>query len=219
MSEFFDLVDEFLGDDDAISDIRVVVRRLYFYDFLGHPVRIWQGQGKLITEDGSEWWGSMDANGTDHHQAPAVQDGRDGSSATYTFGLQIPDTPGEDALSVFNEIKSQQSLAAGRALRIYLAVFKDGEALRPTTPLLFFRELEMIQPKFSEKLESDDGRRIVRKYSATITAKDGNAGRSRVPNGTYTDTVQKRRALEHDISDDKGCEYVARLANRTFVLR
>ncbi len=36
MSTFDELLEEYLGQDDVLSDIRVVVRRLWFYDFIGY---------------------------------------------------------------------------------------------------------------------------------------------------------------------------------------
>jgi hypothetical protein len=216
VSAFYDLIDQYLGDSDSIADIRVIVRRLWFYDFLGHPVRLWQGKGLLTTSDGVDWMGSIDGADTDHHETTALQDGRDGTSATYTFGLEIPDLPGESAFALFEQLKADQSLAAGRSLTCYLAVFKDGEALRPSTPISFFKELTMIQPKFSEKIEMNADRSLVRKYKVSITAKDANFGRSNIPRGTYADTIQKRRAAELGVSYDRGAEFLAGLANRTY---
>lgn len=216
MSEFFDLLEEYLGDADDVYDIRVTVRRLWFYDFIDNPIRIWQGKGRLHTTDGNEWLGSIDPSGNDHHQAPAIQDGRDGSSATYSFGLKIPDLPGQPAQQLYEEIKSQQSLMAKRPLTAYLAIFKEGEALRPQTPIIFFKQLIMIAPKFSELLEMGDGGTLMRKYKVTLTAKDANFGRSNTPNGTYADTIQKQRARELGVTLDRGSEFLAGLANRTY---
>ena len=218
MTSFDALVDEYIGDQTSFTDIRVVVRQLYFYDFDGYPVRVWAGQGKLFTEDGNEWLGSIDSTGVDHHTTTAVQDGRDGSSASYTFGLEIPDMPGENVLELFETLKAEQWRVNGRTLRIYLAVFKEGEGLRPSTPIRFFKELFMIAPKFSEKVESPNGKALVQRYVASLIAKDANYGRAFKPMGTYTDTIQKRRALELGVSLDRGCEFVGVLANHTFTL-
>lgn len=218
MTEFYSLVDEYLGNEDAINDIRAVVRRLWFYDFDGYPLRIWQGMGALQTTDGNEWLGSMDINGQDHHQASNLQDGRDGSSATYTFEFDIPDTPGEPALGLFEGIKSEQWRATNRPLTCYLAVFQESEALRPLTPIVFYKELTMIQPKFSERIEQGDGGALKRRYKVMITAKDANFGRANRPNGTYADTIQKRRAGELGVSLDRGSEFLAALANRTYTI-
>jgi hypothetical protein len=215
MSEFYDLIDELLGDDDALTDISVTVRRAWFYDFAGEPLRIWQGKGKLFTSDGNQWLGTIDANNLDHHQTPSIQDGRDGSSATYTMGLTIPDLPGQDKLELFEALKADQSLAVGRKVTCYLVVFQEGEGLRPITPLSFFKELIMFSPKFSETIERV-GDMVTRLYKISMPCKDANYGRSNIPNGTYADTVQKRRASELGVSVDRGSEFLALLANKTF---
>ncbi len=217
MSEFTDLLDELIGDDDALTDISVVVRRLWFYDFEGYPLRIWQGKGKLFTTDGNEWLGTITADNVDIHETPALQDGRDGSSATYEFGLSIPNLPGEASdRELYEAIKAEQGLAAGRMLTCYLAIFNVGEALRPATPISFFKELVMFSPKFSEKIEGDGGGRLIKSYRVSVPCKDSNFGRSNIPNGTYADTIQKRRAAALGVSLDRGSEFVAALANRTY---
>lgn len=217
MSEFTDLLDELIGDDDALTDISVVVRRLWFYDFEGHPLRLWQGKGKLFTSDGNEWLGTITANDVDIHETPPLQDGRDGTSATYEFGLSIPNLPGEASeRELYEAIKVEQGIAAGRTLTCYLAIFNVGEALRPATPISFFKELIMFSPKFSEKIEGDDNGRLTRSYRVSVPCKDNNFGRSNIPNGTYADTIQKRRAAELGVAVDKGSEFLAALANRTY---
>lgn len=218
MSEFWDLLDEYLGDDDALTDIRVVTRRLWFYDFTDDPVRVWEGQGKLFTTDGNEWLGSIDQSGKDHHVTPNLQDGRDGSSATYTFTLNIPDLPGQDIRALYDELKENQFKASMRNLTCYLAIFQESEALRPQTPIIFFKELIMMAPKFSEVLEPDDGGGLKRVYKVSVTAKDGNYGRSATPRGTYADAIQKQRAKELGVAVDRGSEFLASMANRTYVI-
>jgi len=216
VSEFYDLLEEYLGDGDALSDIRVVVRRLWFYDFDGFPLRLWQGKGRLFTTDGEEWLGSINPANVDLHQTPAVQDGRDGSSPAYNFGMTLVDIPGQTAFEAYQSLKAEQWRVTRRTLTCYLAIFKEGEALRPQTPHVFFKELTMFAPKFSEMLEGDGSGALMRKYKVMITAKDANFGRSNVPNGTYADTIQKQRAKELGVSVDRGSEYLALLANRTY---
>lgn len=218
MSAFYDLIDEYLGDSDSLSDIVVVVRRLWFYDFVGEPLRVWQGKGKLYTSDNNEWLGTIDANDVDHHIAPSIQDGRDGTSASYSFSFTIPDLPDQDPLTLYNEIKADQSLVAGRSLTCYLAVFKEGEALRPSTPISFLKELTMFSPKFSEKMVIDSNGQQQRSYQVSVIAKDANYGRSEIPNGTYADTIQKQRAAKLGVALDRGSEFLAGLANRTYVI-
>src|SRR5690606_27888298 len=160
----------------------------------GAPLRLWQGKGRLHTDDGNVWLGTIDANDVDHHVAPPIQDGRDGSSPTYNFSLTIPDLPDQNPLVLYEQLKADQDLVAGRSLTCYLAVFKEGEALRPSTPIAFFKELTMFNPRFSESVERAEDGRIIRTYRVTLPCKDANYGRSNTPNGTYADTIQKRRA-------------------------
>ncbi len=218
MSEFYDTLDEIIGVSSDISDIRVTVRRCWFYDFDGYPIRIWQGQGKLITSDGQEWLGSVDGNGVDYHKTPAISDGRDGSSASYNFSLTINDYPGQTAGEVYEAIKAEQWRVSGREMICYLALFQEGEGLRPSVPISFFKDLTMVSSKFSEKIEVVEGGVMMRRYSATVVAKDGNFGRSNVPGGSYADTIQKARAKELGVALDRGSEFLARLVNRTYQL-
>lgn len=215
---FWDVVDEYIGDADALSDIRIAVRRLYFYDFAGYPTRVWQGQGKLFTTDGNEWLGSLDGGGNDHHKAPPLQDGRDGSSASYNFSMTIPSLPDESAQQIYEALKEDQGLCFGRTLTCYLAIFKENEGLRPQTPIIFFKQLIMSSPKFSEGIVQDASGTMVRSYGVSITARDGNSGRQSVPNRTYSDAHQKEYARQKGVSSpvDRGVEFLGALANRTF---
>jgi hypothetical protein len=218
MSEFYDLLDEYLGDDDALTDIRVVVRRCWFYDFIGDPLYIWQGKGRLFTSDGREWIGTIDANDVDYHEAPPMQDARDGSSGSYSLALTLPDLPGQDVRETYDELKAEQWRISKRTVTCYLALFEEGEGLRPATPVVFFKELTMMAPKFSELLETNSDGVLQRKYKISILAKDANFGRSNTPNGTYADAIQKQRAKELGVATDKGSEFLASLANRTYRL-
>ena len=216
MSDFYTELDNLLGDDTSVEDIRVTVRRCWFYDFDGYPLRVWSGQGKLFDSLGNEWLGTVNAAGKDIHQTPTIQDGRDGTSASYSFGLNIPDVPGQSAFELYNALKSEQWRVARRKLTCWLVLFKEGEGLRPATPLSFFKELNMMSPKFSESVTRDGNGVMVRSYKATILAKDGNFGRWNIPNGTYSDAIQKERAKRLGVTLDRGAEYLAMLANRTY---
>jgi len=218
MSAFFDKLDEYLGDSNAIEEIRAVVRPLYFYDFDGYPTRIWEGQGTLITHDDNRWLGTIDAEGNDLHIAPPVQDARDGSSANYTFGLTIPDLPNQTAGELYEELKADQSLARNRNLTIYLAIFENGEGVRPGTPYIYFKQLTMFSPKFSEAIEMDENQALIKRYKASILAKDTNFGRSITERRSYADTMQKQYAREFGETVDRGAEFLAALANRTYVI-
>lgn len=220
MSEFDDLVEEYLGNEDVLSDIRVVVRRLWFYDFDGYPTRMWSGKGRLFTAGNVEWLGTINDANQDIHVTPRLQDGRDGSSANYQFKMTIPDLPDEPSGELYEALKADQWRVFGRELTCYLAIFKDGEGLRPSTPIKFFKRLIMQSPTFNEGFTQGPGGVLVRAYSVSVVAKDSNSGRARVPNRTYTDTVQREYARQMGVTDrdDKGLEYVAQLANKTFTI-
>lgn len=218
MSAFYDQIDEILGAADDVTDIVAMVRKCWFYDFKDEPIRLWDGQGNFIDSEGNEWLGTMDGNGGSIHQTPTLQDGRDGTSASYEFSFTIPSLPGQEdeILALYNGLKSEQAKVFGRKLTCYIVLFVEGEGLRPGTPLSFYKELTMFSPKFSENIKRSASGAIVKTYTATITAKDSNHGRSEVPGRTYADTMQKRRAAQLGVPVDRGSEYLALLANRTY---
>ena len=218
MTDFSSLIDEWLGGMDSLADIQPMVRRAWFYDFADEPIRLWQGKGRLFTTDGNSWLGTKDQAGNDLHQTPSLQDGRDGSSPTYNFTLIIPDLPDEPAYQLYEELKADQSKATGRNLTCYLVAFLESEGLRPSTPITFFKELTMFSIKFNEKIVRGSGGVLQKQYLASIVAKDANFGRSEIPNGTYADTIQKRRAAAWGVITDKGSEYLAGLAHRTYTI-
>ena len=74
-----------------------------------------------------------------------------------------------------------------------------------------------MNPKFSEKMEISGGA-VSQKYDTSVVAKDGNFGRSEIPNGTYANTIQQERAKQLGVNTDLGCQYVAALANRTYIV-
>jgi len=216
MSDFYSVLNDYLGMQTDVMDIRAVVRRCWFYDFTDEPVYLWQGQGRLFTSDGREWLGTIDANGSDYHKTPPMQDGRDGSSPIYNMSIPIVDLPGEPAFQLYEELKANQWRVAGRGLTCYLAIFNQGEALRPQTPLSFFKDFTMFSPQFSEKVDVDSNGTLIKKYSVSVTAKDNNFGRSNTPRGTYADTIQKERARQLGVTLDRGSEFLGLLANRTY---
>lgn len=216
MSAFYDQIDELLGAAEDVTDIVATVRKCWFYDFKDDPIRLWDGQGNFIDIDGNEWLGTVAPKGANIHKTPSLQDGRDGTSATYNFSLQIPSIPGQDTLALYNALKSDQSKVFGRKLTCYLVLFREGEGLRPGTPISFYKELVMFSPQFSEGIERSASGTVLKTYTASIVAKDNNHGRSETPDRTYADTMQKRRAAQLGVSVDRGAEYLALLANRTY---
>lgn len=216
MSAFYDQIDEILGSADDVTDIVATARKCWFYDFKDEPVRLWDGQGAFTDSDGNEWLGTVDANGNNLHKTPALQDGRDGTSASYTFSLSIPSVPGEDTLELYDALKSEQDKVFGRKLTCYIVLFIEGEGLRPNTPISFYKEMTMFSPKFSETIDRAASGAVIKTYVVSITAKDNNHGRSDTPDRTYADTMQKRRAAQLGVSVDRGSEFLAKLAQRTY---
>lgn len=218
MSAFYDQLDDILGDADAVADIVATVRKCWLYDFKNEPVFLWDGQGNFTDSEGREWLGTVDANGGNLHKTPSLQDGRDGTSASYTFSFNIPTIPGQEAeiLALYEGLKTEQANVFGRALTCYLVIFRDGEGLRPGTPISFYKEMTMFSPKFSETIARSGSGAIIKTYTLSITAKDNNHGRSETPDRSYADTMQRRRAAQMGVSVDRGSEFLALLANRTY---
>ena len=218
MSAFYDQIDELLGAADSTADITATVRKCWLYDFKNEPVRLWDGQGPFTDSDGNEWLGTVAQGGANIHQTPAIQDGRDGTSASYTFSFNIPTIPGqeEELLALYEGLKTEQANVFGRTLTCYLVLFIEGEGLRPGTPVSFYKELLMFSPQFSETIERNSAGIVVKTYTLSIKAKDNNNGRSETPDRTYADTMQKRRAAQLGVPVDRGAEFLALLANRTY---
>lgn len=200
-----------LGDATDAFDIRATVRRCWFFDFNGYPVRVWHGQGVLTTPDGNEWKGTIDGNGRNHLQVPEVQDSRTGESPKYTFSLSWLDA------TTWAALKADQDLAKGRAITCYQALIEVGEGLKPATALRHAYELTMQGVEFSDTFEHAGGS-VVRNRKAAIFARSLETGRSHTYAGTWTDTAQRERARILGVAADSGCSYVAGLANRTYVI-
>lgn len=207
MSFETDLLDH-LGTATDAFDIRAIIRRCFFYDFDGFPLRLWHGEG-VLQAGGFEWLGTIDGNGVDHHVAPAVRDSRDGASPRYEFRIPYIDK------ATFEAFKADQDLARNRYMTCYHALFLRGEGLRPSNSLRFAYRLIMMAPQFSEAFSGEPGSaQIVR--SATVLMRSGEYGRSKSPGGTYTDTSQRERARILGVASDSGCAFVAGNQNRTY---
>ncbi len=205
-----DVILEVTGTAADAHDIRAILRKCYFYDFDGAPLRLWDGVGKLYA-GGFEWLGTIDAAGSNHHRSPTLRDLRDGVSPRYEFTIPYLDKANFDAM------KADQAMVRGRPLTIYHVCILIGEGLRPTNPLRFKTRLEMKGAKFAESVTGSAGSLHVTR-SASIVARGGEDGRSRIPNGTYTDTAQRERARVLGLASDSGCSFVAGNSRRTYVV-
>jgi len=207
---FATALSELTGAATDAFDIRAGVRRCFFYDFDGKPVRLWDGHG-VLQAGGHEWLGTLDALDNNRHVAPNVRDPRDGTSPRYEFTIPYLD------YDTFLALKADQSLAAGRDLICYRVLCRVGEGLIPTTELLFGYRLAMRGVQFSERVEGEIGAQVIVR-SASVIAKSLEYGRSRVPAGTLTDTAQNDRARVLGVASDSGCAFVAGNARRTYLI-
>ena len=194
-----------IGTATDAWDIRASTRRCFYYDIAGYPLRIWDGMGVLLA-DAQDWLGTIDQNGTNHHQAPAVRDMRDGASPEYRFTIPYVDS------TTFDALKADQALVVVRKVTCYRVIVLEGEGLRPGTALQFAYRLTMRGAEFSERME---GGKLIR--SATVLAR-GNDGRAKLPNGTMTDAAQTERARVLGLASDSGCSFVAANSSRTYVI-
>lgn len=205
-------------------DIRASVRRCFFYDFDGYPLRLWDGQGVLTTSTGvcgaiirddevqltaSQWIGTFDEAGNNLHQAPAVGDSRDGASPRYEFKIPYMDK------ATFDAMKADRDIARGRELTCYHALIGPDEGLLPLTPIRFAYRLVIQGTQFAEQMTGDPGNALMVR-SASVVCRSLEYGRSRIPNSTYTDTAQRERARLLGITSDSGCAFVAANSRRTF---
>lgn len=198
------------GDAGDAFDIRAITRRCFFFDFDGYPVRLWEGQGRLFA-GGYEWIGTLDAEGVNHLSVPQLQDARDGSSPRLEFALPYVD------YATWTALKADQMLAKGRQITVYHVICLPGEGMRPGTALRFAHRLIIQGVTFANAMEGE-APSIIRRYSATVIASNIEAGRSRVPNGTYTDAAQRERARLAGVASDSGCSFVASNSRRTYVI-
>lgn len=210
MTMFAEFILDATGSATDAFDIRAVTRRLFFYDFDGYPIRLWDGVGKLYA-GGQEWLGTIDANGTNRHSAPLVRDPRDGASPAYTFSLPYVDKVTFDAL------KADQQLAKGRNLTCWYCGFLTGEGLRPSPELKFNYRLTIRSTDFAQRVEFD-GLETRAVYSASVQCRSLEAGRSRLPSGVYGSSAQAERARLLGLASDSGCDFVAANSRRTYVI-
>lgn len=199
---------EAIGDDDAGHDITLGVVTAWHATLGDADYRFWQGYGSMFSADGHEWIGTMDASGTQHMAVPTVQDLRDGSAPNYTFEFPYLDQETHDAL-----LANPESVRGGPLIGYYV-LFKDGEGVRPQTPLMFFTRLTMETASVREELTLQ-GNRFTPQYKFSVTARSSNSVRSYAPNRTVTPVGQRDHARYLGVAaDDAGADFVPDLASK-----
>ena len=199
-----------LGDASDAFDIRASVRRCWFFDIDGYPLRVWEGHGELHA-GGEEWIGSLDEDGRNRLTVPNVQDPRAGASPRYTFTIPYLD------LATFDALKADQDLVRGRDVTCYHVIVKHGEGLRPGTALRFNYRMTMLGTTFTDEFAGDVGQ-AVRVRSASVLCASSEAGRSRIPAGLYNDASQQERARLLGVASDSFCAFVASNSRRTLTI-
>lgn len=202
--------------DEAIGtrgDVGVCLKNLWFYDFDGYPIRMWNGEGRLFA-GGQEWLGTqvLMSDGTliDVHKTPSISDGRDLTSPLLSFTLGLIDAVAYEALRL------EKWRIHERTLTHYECLMLPDEGLRPSTPLNLVALLELFGSGAFEEKQMFDGRTFVRSRQISVQAKDDNYGRSLVPGRTFTDEGQKAHAAFYGVAVDKGGERIAQNANRIY---
>jgi hypothetical protein len=199
-----------VGDADDVFDIRASTRRCFYFDFKGAPTRLWDGVG-VLHAGGHDWIGTIDDSGTNHLTAPNVQDTRDGTSPQYQFSIPRLDAETNAGLRL------DRSRARGRSVTCYHVIIQEKEGMRPAEGLRFAYRLTMQDVKFSEATVGDVAG-PTKVLSATVMARSGEVGRSRTPDGSYTDTSQRERARLLGVSSDSFCSFIAGNSVRTLTI-
>lgn len=225
MSDFTTVLTEQTGGASDVGDISLRLARLYFYDFDGYPVRLWNGEGVLQTTTSvgdavetaagtiaaNEWIGTVDERGNDLHQAPDLSDARDGASPRHEFGLPYIDK------ETFDALRADKALAQGRRITVYNAIAFEGEGMLPQTPIHFDARLTIRDVTFSQMMQGQPGNETF-VYSAKVLARSSEGGRSLAPRGTMTDTSIRERSRQLGVAADSGGAFIAANSQRTYLV-
>lgn len=202
MSAFFDALETAMA-----AGSEVICRRLIEFDFDVGPLRMWEGNGKLITPDGLEWIGYYHGDQS-YLSVPVLSDGRDGSSPLLEFQL------GYINQETFDALKATPTRVKGRDLTIWRCYMVNDEGLRPVTPRGYPVKLTMISTSFTNQLDQDDVG-YVHRLSCSVTARPVDERRTFAPNGTVTDADQNRRAERAGVVPDRYARFVPLQQNKT----
>lgn len=185
----------------------IVCRRLLEFDFDFGPLRLWEGNGKLITSDGKEWIGFYHGDQS-YLAVPVLSDGRDGSSPLLSFEFGYLDG------TTYNALKDIPTRVKGRALTIWRCYMEIREGLRPVTPPGYPVRMTMVSTSFTDQLDQDEVG-YVRRKSCGVTARPVDENRTYAPNASVTDADQNRRSAKLGIVPDKYARFVPLQQNKT----
>ena len=211
MTSFYDSIDAAL--DAAVGgDLALSHHVGLEFDFDGTTLRMWSGEGELVTPDGHNWYGWSVTNadgGLDQYLTVAeIADPRDGNSALLEYALGFLDD------ATWEYCRGNKVKVKGRDLTVWSLYLKPEDGLAASIPQGDPQILTMVDATFqSDRVKGEDGEIVVRKR-ASVLAKNINAGRSVTEYGAYSDTTQKARSKQlFDVDDDTYCQYVLMISN------
>lgn len=175
----------------------VQAANLVEFAFTTDTVRLWMGNGILVTNDGEPWFATGSLGDME-----GIEQAINGEAPEAVFTLSGID---QEVLRISRD--EWDAEARGRMVRVYLQFFGIDDPGNPDNqrpldmpyPIAGFR---MLQPTFSM---TPEGERSVRLSAESIFAL-----RSRPRHAMYTDADQQRR-----FPGDKGFQFVASLVNKT----
>lgn len=185
----------------ALAGAKVQCANLVMFDFATDQVRLWTGDGMLVTNDGESWFAIGSFGGMD-----GIEQAVNGEAPEATFTLS-----GIDAEVMHIARDEFESEARGRLVRVYIQFFgaddpADPENQRPLDLPYPIWAGRMLQPTFTFSA-SDEKTPAGR--SISISAESLFSLRSRPKAAMYTDADQQQR-----FPGDKGFEFVASLVNK-----
>lgn len=185
----------------ALAGGKVEAANLVLFDFTSQPVRLWQGNGPLVTNDGNEWlaignFGEMDG----------IEQAVNGEAPEATFTLSGIDA---DIMRLARDEFAAE--VRGRQVRVYLQFFGVDDPDDPDNQRCLDNPYpiwsgRMLRPSFD--FDSGDAQNPASR-SVSVSAESLFSLRSRPRWATYTDRDQ-----QHRFDGDKGFQFVGTLANK-----
>jgi hypothetical protein len=185
----------------ALAGRKVQCANLVLFDFATDAVRLWKGNGMLVTNDGEAWFATGSFGDMD-----GIEQAINGEAPQATFTLS-----GIDAEIMHTARDEFASEAKGRMARVYLQFFgqddpDDPENQRPLDLPFPVWGGRMLQPQFA-LAEGDDGSPAAR--SVTISCESLFSLRGRPRWAMHTDADQ-----QHRFPGDQGVQFVASLVRK-----
>lgn len=171
---------------------RVRVAPLVKFDFVSGIIRLWNGVGRLDTQDGQSWQGIANMG-----DVGSLDQSYNGDAPSQTFRLS-----GVDA-DFANIARGNRDEYYRQPVTVYLQFFDEDWQTLDNPFAVTLREMQQLRA--SKQLT--DGGEV---YTVEITAETPFTIRRRPPSSYYTDRDQQLR-----YPGDRGCEYVANIDGKS----